>query len=157
MTWGMAQQLRVDIVGAMTDETAALAEASDPTTTPERLRELANGDSTAVRTAALSNPKFDIREVSQWIGTNDPNVSESAVDAVIARGPEFQYVMWDEPKVMELVPLRLMDTENGKYVIDDATFKAFMTGWNTATAQRVDFDRQHRGTIVETYLNDARP
>jgi len=148
----MARLLPVGIVEGVTNETAELAEASDPTTTPGRLREIADGGSSVARTAALSNPRFDIREVSQWIAANDPAVSESAVDAVIARGPEFQYVMWDEPQVMKLVPLRLTETEDGKYVVDNAIFRAFMTGWSSAIAQQVDFDGQDRRSILEIYL-----
>lgn len=136
----------------MNDERALIAEACSRDTSRTRLAQLVGSDSRAVRVAALSNPVFDIRELALLTHADDVQLSEDALDAVIARGGEFQYVMWDEPRAMELVPLRLTETKDGSYVVSDSAFEAFMRGWNSATAEVVAFGVADRKSILSLYL-----
>lgn len=106
-----------------------------------------------MRLTALSNPSFDIRELAMWVGDPDAGTSEVALDAVIARPRELQYVVWDEPRLVDLLRMRLTDKENSEYVISDQVFKSLMTGWNSAVAATIAFDITDRTSIIELYID----
>lgn len=136
------------------DERALIAEASSIDTAPSRLRELAAGSSRSVRIAALANHTFDIRELAQLIGSNDVDMSEDAIDAVIARPREFHHIVWDERAALDLVPIRLTEKLDGSYVVSDAAFETFMRGWDSAAAATVAFDVADRASILSLFLRE---
>jgi hypothetical protein len=138
----------------MTDEQALIAEASDVHTPPRRLHQLIDHPNKAVKFAALANPSFDIRELAMRLNVRDSDDVETAIDAIIARPQEFQYVTWDEPRALDLVPARLTEKLDGMFVVSDETFEAFARGWSSATAAAIAFDIMDRASIVDLFLHE---
>ena len=138
----------------MTDEQALIAEALDIATPTRRLEELIDHSSRTVKVAALANPRHDIRRLATMLNTSGADVRDAAIDAIIARPREFQYVVWDEPRALELIPARLTTKADGDYIVRDDAFEAFARGWNSATAAAISFDVMERESIVNLLLHE---
>jgi small ligand-binding sensory domain FIST len=50
---------------------------------------------------------MSIPELAGTLNATDPDLGELALEAVVARGAEFQYVVADAPQARDLVPMRL--------------------------------------------------
>ena len=136
----------------MRDEPKRLNEASDLRTSAARLLDLAADSSHDVRVTAMTNPALPISDLAHLTSSDDPGIAESALDAVIGRGSEFQYLVWEEPAVMTRVALRLIETIDERYVVSATRFEAFLRGWNSELAAATDFETTDRLAILDRYL-----
>lgn len=114
----------------MTDQTL-LSEAADPATPVRRLLELGEHSDAEVRRAALTNRSVTPRQLATFMGRSDVAVSESAIDAVLARGDQFHEVIWDDRRAAELVRVRCSEWESDGagervYAVSDDDLDAFI-------------------------------
>lgn len=135
-----------------------LAAAADPATATSRLQELAFDEYADVRLTAMTNRAYPIEELAGNLAATNVHYSDTAVDAAIARADQFHEVLWHESaRALVLVPMRLTETEDDRYVVSDDAFEAVIRAWDPEIAERSDFAHDDRREIVARCFSAMQP